>query len=607
MKMKLPFIITSLALSFTVVGCGNNNIPETIIPTSSLMSIAVTKNPNKTTYLINEEFDSTGLEVTATYRDKTTAVVTEYTLSGFSSETAGVKTITVSYKRKTTSFTVNVVEASVNPTGITLSPTSLTLYPNQGKALTVIFAPSNANSNLGLTWSSNSSVITVDDGMVFASASATTSDTAIITATSTYDSSITASVNVTIEEEPAPTQDAWTIMIYLCGSDLESGNGLATSDLKEILSVAGQPDDVNIIVQTGGASSWYSTYGISASKLGRYHIENKSLKLDASLTYASMGLTSTFQSFLEWGLTNYPAEKTGVILWNHGGALDGACFDENEDYDGLTNDEVKTALSNVFSKKGLTEKLEWIGYDCCLMQVQDIAEFNSEYFNYMVASEELESGYGWDYDTWVDDLYSKKPTETILKAIVDGFIKDNGGTSSLSNDQTLSYLNLNNMPTYKTAWENLASGLSTVVSSYGKNNFQTLMKSVKCYASETGLDSSQVNEYIYQYGYSQSDFIDEGSYYTLPGYVDYGVFDVIDFLDTLGKNSSFSSLNTEIAAVRTAFANLVAYSSCGKAAGNYNGLTFFFRLGSRNPTKTTYKNTFTSFTNWASFVSAYGL
>ena len=314
MKMKLPFIIASLALSFTVAGCGNNNIPETIVPTSSLMSIVVTKNPNKTTYLINEEFDSTGLEVTATYRDKTTAVVTEYTLSGFSSETAGVKTITVSYKRKTTSFTVNVVETSVNPTGITLSPTSLTLYPNQGKALTVIFAPSNANSNLGLTWSSNSSVITVDDGMVFASASATTSDTAIITATSTYDSSITASVNVTIEEEPAPTQDAWTIMIYLCGSDLESGNGLATSDLKEILSVAGQPDDVNIIVQTGGASSWYSTYGISASKLGRYHIENKSLKLDASLTYASMGLTSTFQSFLEWGLTNYPAEKMYSIM-----------------------------------------------------------------------------------------------------------------------------------------------------------------------------------------------------------------------------------------------------------------------------------------------------
>ena len=60
----------------------------------------------------------------------------------------------------------------------------------------------------------------------------------------------------------------------------------------------------------------------------------------------------------------------------------------------------------------------------------------------MIASEESEAGEGWDYDAWVDDLYAKKTTPEILKAVVDGFILDNGGTSSSSNDQTLSYLDL---------------------------------------------------------------------------------------------------------------------------------------------------------------------
>ena len=60
--------------------------------------------------------------------------------------------------------------------------------------------------------------------------------------------------------------DKYTIMVYMCGADLESGYdgystntsqaGYATMDLNEILSVSGQPDDVNIIIQTGGAKSW---------------------------------------------------------------------------------------------------------------------------------------------------------------------------------------------------------------------------------------------------------------------------------------------------------------------------------------------------------------
>ena len=49
--------------------------------------------------------------------------------------------------------------------------------------------------------------------------------------------------------------DMVTIMLYLCGSDLESLYGCATDDINEILD-ANVGDNVNIVIETGGASYW---------------------------------------------------------------------------------------------------------------------------------------------------------------------------------------------------------------------------------------------------------------------------------------------------------------------------------------------------------------
>jgi hypothetical protein len=53
-------------------------------------------------------------------------------------------------------------------------------------------------------------------------------------------------------------QDKVTVMLYLCGSDLESSYGCATADLNEILSANLGPN-VNIIVETGGAEQCRTT------------------------------------------------------------------------------------------------------------------------------------------------------------------------------------------------------------------------------------------------------------------------------------------------------------------------------------------------------------
>lgn len=78
------------------------------------------------------------------------------------------------------------------------------------------------------------------------------------------------SINVTA---PIKELDEYTLFIYMCGSDLESRSGLATSDLSEIDSVKNQPDNINIVIEAGGASSWRTTYRnvVNKDKLSRFH------------------------------------------------------------------------------------------------------------------------------------------------------------------------------------------------------------------------------------------------------------------------------------------------------------------------------------------------
>ncbi len=461
-----------------------------------------------------------------------------------------------------------------DPTSIILTPSSAELAPNGTKQLSVSYVPSNANQNKEVTWtSSNTNVATVStDGLVTVKSTATTGQSATITARLTNLTSIYATCSISVVEQ---SKDDHTVLVYICGADLESENQLATGDIQEMLKVSGQPDDVNIVLETGGANSWASTYGISSTYLERYHIEDKSLVRDDQLKYASMGLSSTLQSFIEYGLNNYPAERTGLILWNHGGGMRGVCYDEKKNDDVLKNSEVRTAVSGALSNCGMSgQKLEWIGYDACLMAVQDIAETNSHYFNYMIASEESEAGYGWDYDTWFDDLYSKKSTTTILKAIVDGFIADNGGSSSTSGDQTLSYLNLSYAAAYKTAWENMAAQLNSVVTTSNKSSFNSAITSnVKHYAD---------SDYDY-----------------------FCTFDAWDFVDKLQNNSAFSSFRIDlsyITAVKNAHANLVAYNLAQKGAGVSKGLCMYWPNSSQYSDVSTYYTTSeTNFTTWRSF------
>ena len=85
----------------------------------NLVSVSVKTMPNKTNYFTGEPFDQTGLTLTATYNNGNTETISSgIECTGFSSATAGQKTVTASYGGKSTTFTVEV--KAIVPTGITV-------------------------------------------------------------------------------------------------------------------------------------------------------------------------------------------------------------------------------------------------------------------------------------------------------------------------------------------------------------------------------------------------------------------------------------------------------------------------------------------------------
>ena len=95
-------------------------------------------------------------------------------------------------------------------------------------------------------------------------------------------------------------KDTMTILVYMCGADLESQNGMATSDLKEMLN-AKISDKVNLIVFTGGARRWRNNV-VSSSVNQIYQIKDGSLtRLEQDYGTASMTNPSTLASFIKYG------------------------------------------------------------------------------------------------------------------------------------------------------------------------------------------------------------------------------------------------------------------------------------------------------------------
>ncbi len=207
-----------------------------------------------------------------------------------------------------------------------------------------------------------------------------------------------------IDKSSKVNDGTWTIFVYICGSNLESEVWMATSDMQGMLD-ASTDENIKFVVQTGGSTEWHN--GMSdPSRLDRFVIYGGDITLVDNQPCADMGSSETLSDFLKWGISEYPAQNMGLILWNHGGgSISGVCFDDLYDGNSLTLRDIDQALLSINDM--MTYNFEFIGFDACLMNTLESANILASHAYYMYASQEV--SYGFDYKA-IGEYLKKHPT-----------------------------------------------------------------------------------------------------------------------------------------------------------------------------------------------------
>ena len=206
-------------------------------------------------------------------------------------------------------------------------------------------------------------------------------------------------------------KDRVTVMVYMCGTDLESNYGARWKN-----SVVSSSTNQIYRVKSGGVE-----------------------KLESNIGSVAMTYADTLSSFINYTKEKFPADRYELILWDHGGGtLSGYGYDEKFRSSGsmMLYDIVK-ALKN-----GGT-RFDFIGYDACLMANLENAMAIEPFADYLIASEETEPGYGWYYTDWLTKLSSNTSIDTLSlgKVICDTFTTDNA-KKTRGDSTTLSVIDL---------------------------------------------------------------------------------------------------------------------------------------------------------------------
>lgn len=345
-----------------------------------------------------------------------------------------------------------------------------------------------------------------------------------------------------------PPQDAgdadttWTVLLYLCGSDLESQSGLATDNLIELLSCdLGQ--NVTFAVETGGTKRWQNNV-VSPRYLERYVAKAGNLSQVAQMPVGNMAASDVLADFIRWGTAEYPSDRTMLVFWDHGGGtLGGVCADElystANDYDTLSLPELRSAL------EAAGEHFDIIGFDTCLMATLETAEVVAPYGDYLVASEEAEPGGGWAYNSWPAWLaqYPGIDPAELARGICDSYYYkcEQSWTDDMA---TLSVTDLSRIPALSQAFRDVSAQIA--LSTTNIDNWRLLAQGASRAENYGGNTSSE------------------------------GWTDMVDLGDLMANTSSV--LGESATAVSKALDDAVVYSVNGTNRSKAQGLSVFYPL-----------------------------
>ncbi|WP_194409230.1 clostripain-related cysteine peptidase [Microbacterium cremeum] len=219
------------------------------------------------------------------------------------------------------------------------------------------------------------------------------------------------------DAEPA----AWTFMVYMIGdTNLEP---YALDDIAEMASV-GSTGDVNIVALVDRSPDYTTDPAVDVADWEdtlAFEVQQDHLEIIGEPGELNMGDPDTLADFVADTAAAYPADRYGLVLWDHGAGWPGVGPDETDGYDVLELAEIDQALSDGLGRAGI-EDLDFMGFDACLMGTYEVASVMAEHAEYLVASQEVEPGHGWNYDALatITDDPAAGPTD-LGSAVLEGY------------------------------------------------------------------------------------------------------------------------------------------------------------------------------------------
>lgn len=349
--------------------------------------------------------------------------------------------------------------------------------------------------------------------------------------------------------------DNYSILIYMVASDLESEGYFATADIEEMMKADIDPR-TNVILETGGSAN--STVDehrfIDFTKVQRHQIVDNEVKTLVDLGELNMGDSETLRDFINSSISEYPAEKYAIILWDHGNGIRGFGLDDVFN-DSLTLRELTDAFSQ--AKKNTGKQFEFIGFDACLMATFEIALRVSPYANYLVSSEEVEPEWGWDYQSILSSFDSSQSSNTLTdgkalgKIIADSYVEHSKANTQLYENYqadrtvTLSVIDLAKIDEVKDDVERLGDSLYKHITKL--EQAQTFAKTMQ-YTERYGID----------YGGSA------------------GYADLYQLAENVGD--SFPAQKGLADSLKSSVLEAVVYNVQGEAKPNAHGMSIFMQL-----------------------------
>ena len=359
-------------------------------------------------------------------------------------------------------------------------------------------------------------------------------------------------------------------------NNLESA---ALSDLKEM--EAGLPADakMDVIVLIDRADGFSTDFGDwKGARVYRVkHSEDKNAigsEQLAELGAVDMADAGLLAQFVKTATAKFPAKKTALVMWNHGGGWKGMSNDNSSKGEmKLAAFEKTLAETAPLQPNGTFELLH---FDMCLMGQSEVVAACAPYGRYMLASTPVEPALGMDYLHYLPLFAANKATDEI---VTDGVHL--GCQNFLNYDllgASLSAYDLSRAERFLRAWKKFADGLAPL-------------------ADANWADLTRSFYYALNYGPEGEDQAKAEAFSSV---------DLNDWLDLIKRLPFAAPLKRDIEDLKRAGEGLTIATETGPALEKCTGLSFYAPLRGMNLRPEYAETTFDKTVGWSRvLVAAY--